>query len=37
MRLIRVSIEDIGLHNWIPGSVQEIKQDVFFEKLKLTP
>jgi 23S rRNA pseudouridine2457 synthase len=35
MRLIRVSIEDIGLSNWIPGSVQEINQDVFFEKLNL--
>jgi 23S rRNA pseudouridine2457 synthase len=35
MRLIRVSIEGIGLSNWIPGSVQEINQEVFFEKLNL--
>ena len=35
MRLIRVSIEDVFLHNWIPGSVQEINQDVFYDKLKL--
>jgi 23S rRNA pseudouridine2457 synthase len=35
MRLIRVSIEDISLHNWLPGSVKEINKDVFYQKLHL--
>ncbi len=35
MRLIRVSIENISLNEWVPGSIQEIDPDVFYDKLKL--
>jgi 23S rRNA pseudouridine2457 synthase len=34
-RLIRVSIEGLELGNLPPGGVQEIAEDVFFEKLKI--
>jgi 23S rRNA pseudouridine2457 synthase len=35
MRLIRVSIEDIFLHNWVPGTIQQLTPDIFYEKLKI--
>jgi len=35
MRLIRVSIENITLNEWIPGSIQEIEAEDFYDKLKL--
>ena len=35
MRLIRVSIEDLSIGSLKPGEVEEIKEDVFFQKLKL--
>ena len=34
-RLIRVSIEDIELHDLQPGGVREIEEDKFFELLKI--
>jgi 23S rRNA pseudouridine2457 synthase len=34
-RLIRVSIEDMELDGLQPGEVREIKEDIFFQKLKL--
>lgn len=35
-RLIRVSIEDIGLGNLAPGAVREIAEKDFFEKLQIS-
>ena len=34
-RLIRVSIEDLMLENLPAGSVEEIEENIFFEKLKI--
>ena len=34
-RLIRVSIEDIGLEDMQPGEVREMKEDIFFKKLHI--
>jgi 23S rRNA pseudouridine2457 synthase len=35
-RLIRTSIEDIGLDNLQPGEVRETEEETFFRKLKIT-
>lgn len=35
MRLLRVSMEDLELHDFVPGSVKEYSKEEFFEKLKL--
>lgn len=34
-RLLRVSIEDLSLDNLQPGEVRELKEALFFEKLKI--
>ncbi|WP_373511296.1 pseudouridine synthase [Persicitalea sp.] len=34
-RLIRVAIEDLALGNLLPGQVQEIGEDAFFQKLRI--
>jgi 23S rRNA pseudouridine2457 synthase len=34
-RLIRVSIEDLTLHDLMPGEVKEVSEEEFFGKLKL--
>ncbi|NCI51130.1 rRNA pseudouridine synthase [Sediminibacterium roseum] len=35
-RLIRVSIEDLGLDGLLPGEVREVSEEDFFRKLRLT-
>lgn len=35
LRLVRISIEDIELGDMSPGSVKEVEESYFFEKLKL--
>lgn len=35
MRLIRVSIEDLKITELIPGHIEEIKKEDFFQKLKI--
>lgn len=35
MRLLRISIEDLELHDFVPGSVKEYTKEEFFERLKL--
>ncbi len=36
MRLLRISMEDLELHDFVPGSVKEYTKEEFFEKLKLS-
>ena len=35
MRLLRISIEDLELYDFVPGSVKEYSKEEFFDKLKL--
>jgi 23S rRNA pseudouridine2457 synthase len=35
MRLIRVSMEELKLHDFVPGSVKEYSKEEFFERLKI--
>ncbi|MDP2387266.1 MAG: pseudouridine synthase [Bacteroidota bacterium] len=35
LRLLRISMEDLELHDFVPGSVKEYSKEEFFEKLKL--
>lgn len=36
VRLVRVSIENLSLNSLAPGAVQELEENDFFEKLKIT-
>ena len=35
LRLIRISIEDIELGKLMPGEVEELSRECFYQKLKL--
>ena len=35
MRLLRISMEDLELHDFVPGSVKEYTKEDFFAKLKI--